>query len=337
MYSATRREFNAYLHQQAEFNSGENAGQQPAVLPSAEQRLENKVCASSNFLQSINIHGVSKQKGEKLGRHIELTLSEIGDKNTEGQLHADRTIMAKDWYHCQQTKFATHIEYATLNLWAKSPDFQVRLCRAATWQIAHDRMMIGFNPERGTAVSDLTADPLQQEMNIGWLQHLRQQRAEAVVSNIRVGQGGDYASIDEAVLDAASELITRWYQDDPDLLVIIGHELLPDQQFTLPEQQQRVAADKFNNLDISFSNLQIGGLNAIRVPFFPTRSFIITCLDNLSIYYQQGSHRRKIIDNPKRRRIEDLQSINQAYVIEDYDLICLVENILIPDGSGGWQ
>jgi len=54
---------------------------------------------------------------------------------------------------------------------------------------------------------------------------------------------------------------------------------------------------------------------------------LITRLDNLSIYVQDDTRRRSIIDNPKRDRVENLESVNEAYVVEDYDCTCLIENI----------
>ena len=63
--------------------------------------------------------------------------------------------------------------------------------------------------------------------------------------------------------------------------------------------------------------------------FFPANAILITRLDNLSLYWQEGARRRNVIDNPKRDRVENYESSNDAYVIEDYDGIALIENIEI--------
>ena len=74
------------------------------------------------------------------------------------------------------------------------------------------------------------------------------------------------------------------------------------------------------------------------MPFFPARGLTITTLDNLSIYYQRGTRRRTIVDNAKRDRIEDYQSVNEDYVIEDFDKFCMAENIKLPNAAGtGWE
>ncbi|ENE5305602.1 P2 family phage major capsid protein [Escherichia coli] len=46
-----------------------------------------------------------------------------------------------------------------------------------------------------------------------------------------------------------------------------------------------------------------------------------------------GTRRRSVIDNPKRDRIENFESVNEAYVVEDYRCAALVENIQIGDFS----
>jgi hypothetical protein len=77
------------------------------------------------------------------------------------------------------------------------------------------------------------------------------------------------------------------------------------------------------------SQKTIGNLPAVRVPFFPDNALLITSLENLSIYVQEGSRRRKIEDNAKRKRVEDYQSSNEDYVVEDLGMVALVESISI--------
>ena len=79
--------------------------------------------------------------------------------------------------------------------------------------------------------------------------------------------------------------------------------------------------------DVILSTKRVGGLPAATVPFFPAKGILITRWDNLSLYYQDGKRRRTIIDNPKKNRVEDFQSSNDSYVIEDLDYALLIENI----------
>ncbi|MDP1335139.1 P2 family phage major capsid protein, partial [Klebsiella pneumoniae] len=43
----------------------------------------------------------------------------------------------------------------------------------------------------------------------------------------------------------------------------------------------------------------------------------------------EGSRRRTIVDNAKRDRIENYESSNDAYVVEDLGCVAMAENIAI--------
>ncbi|WP_172942708.1 P2 family phage major capsid protein, partial [Escherichia coli] len=103
---------------------------------------------------------------------------------------------------------------------------------------------------------------------------------------------GDYASLDALVMDATNNLIEPWYQEDPDLVVIVGRQLLADKYFPIVNKEQ----DNSEMLaaDVIISQKRIGNLPAVRVPYFPADAMLITKLENLSIYYMDDSHRRVI-------------------------------------------
>ena len=81
------------------------------------------------------------------------------------------------------------------------------------------------------------------------------------------------------------------------------------------------------------SQERVGGVPAMSVPYFPDNAILVTRLDNLSIYTQEGSRRRRIVDNAAMGQIEDYQSANEDWAVEDYAAGCLIENIeLLADG-----
>lgn len=150
---------------------------------------------------------------------------------------------------------------------------------------------------------------------------------------VKVGKGGKYANLDALVMDAVNELIDPIFQDDAELVVICGRELLSDKYFPLVNKDQ--ANTEALAADLIISQKRMGGLQAVRAPSFPANAVLITRLDNLSIYWQEDTRRRSVIDNPKRDRIENFESVNEAYVVEDYRCVALVENITIGDFSAG--
>jgi P2 family prophage PSPPH06, major capsid protein len=158
-----------------------------------------------------------------------------------------------------------------------------------------------------------------------------------VMSGKKIGgiTGHDYKNIDAAVYDAAHELIEPWYQDG-DLVLIAGRKLITDKYLALIGNSD--APTERNALEKLMVSQLFGGLRTLSVPFFPDDAFLITPLSNLSIYTQRNTTRLAYLDNPRKDRIEEYRSLNEAYVIEDYDACCLVEGILVPKADGsGWE
>lgn len=340
MHNHTRKKFNAYLHRVAELNGVTDATEKFAADPVPEQALETKIQESAGFLQRISIIGVDNQQGEKVGIDIGGPVASTTDTTAQERQTTDPTSMDKVGYLCTQTNFDTHLTYAKLDAWRHFPDFQPRINNLIAGQQARDRLIIGFNGVSRAVTSDKVANPLLQDVNIGWLQKLRDHKPANVLTEggtageVRVGAGGDYANIDALVFDAINELLDPWYREDAALRAIVGREILTDKYLPLIEQWEQPTEN--NALQSIILGKKLGGQVSERVPFMPPRAVFITMPKNLSIYWQRGTRRRHIMDNPKRDRVEDYQSVNEAYVIEDFGAACLIENIKYPDGQGGW-
>lgn len=337
MRNETRQLFSAYLDRQGELNSVPNAATKFTVVPSVQQTLETKIQESSEFLRSINIIGVDDLKGEKLGLGISGPIASRTNTSAGERQTRDLTTLDANGYECVKTDYDTHITYAKLDAWAKFKDFQTRITNAVLQRCALDRMMIGFNGTSAATASDIALNPLLQDVNIGWLQHIRTNAstrvmddgASAGAASIKVGAAGDYKNLDALVYDAYQTLLDPWYRKDPGLVAIVGSNLMHDKLFPLVSDPdaptEKLAAD------IVRSQRRLGGLPGVTVPYFPDNTVLITRLDNLSIYFQNGARRRAVIDNPKRDRIEHYESSNDAYALEDYGLCTLIENIdLLP-------
>ncbi|HBO7058030.1 TPA: capsid protein, partial [Pseudomonas aeruginosa] len=67
MRNETRKQFDAYLAQLAKLNGVNSAVQTFAVEPSVQQKLEQRIQESSEFLKQINVYGVDELQGEKIG------------------------------------------------------------------------------------------------------------------------------------------------------------------------------------------------------------------------------------------------------------------------------
>ncbi|OZI23033.1 phage major capsid protein, P2 family [Bordetella genomosp. 9] len=340
MRNTTRKLYNAYLSQVAALNGVENATQSFSVEPSVQQTMETKIQESSSFLQRINMPLVQDQKGEKIGLGVSGPAASRTNTDAKDRQTRDLTAMDSNGYECVQTNFDTHIKYAQLDQWARFPDFQIRVRNNIIQRQALDRIMIGFNGVSVAADTDIGTNPLLQDVNKGWLQKLRERAAERVLNagagggTVKIGKGGDYRDIDAAVYDLRM-LLEPWYQDDTQLVAIVGRGLMHDKYFPLINQSGDAATEKLA-ADIIVSQKRIGGLPAVTVPFMPEGRVLITRLDNLSIYIQEGARRRYVKEKPERNRVEFYESSNDDYVMEDYGCAALLENVeLVTDEDAG--
>jgi len=334
MRTETRLAFNKLAQRIAEINGVPLATEQFAVTPSVQQTLESKLQLSSDFLKRINIVGVAELSGEKIGLGTTTTIAGRTDTTVSDREPADPTDLSSQGYTCKKTDFDTALKYSKIDAWAKFPNFQAKYRDACIRQQALDRIMIGFNGTNAAATTNRAANPLLQDVNIGWLQHIRTDAPAHVMTEVvpasgavNIGEGWDYENIDALVMDVTENFIDEAARDNPGLVVVCGRSILADKYFSKVNRKQG-GADELAS-DIIVSQKQIGGLPAVRVPFFPATAVLVTTLDNLSIYFQDGARRQQIVDNPKRDRVENYESSNDAYVVEDYGIVALVENIVI--------
>ncbi|KNH02608.1 Phage major capsid protein [Qipengyuania citrea LAMA 915] len=357
MKTATRALFAAYVSQIALVNALPAPAEPSAgmtkfnVAPNVEQKLEDRLRDSSEFLKLINVVGVDEQEGAVLGVGVSRSLASRTD-TSNGQ-RRDPTAVGgateKHRYLCKKTDFDWSMRYALLDAWRHRPDFETLLRDDILAQQAEDRMMIGFNGIVAAADTDRVANPLLQDVNEGWLHKIRTAAPEQVMNGgftagaiyIKAGAElydesadnaatakADYASLDALVQDAKRGIHPR-HRGSNDLVVIVGHDLLDDKYFNIAQKSGATATEVEATDRIMRSTTMLGGLEAIRVSGFPANAIMITKLSNLSIYWQEGSRRRHLKDEPEYDRIANYESVNEAYVVEEYELAVLVENIVI--------
>lgn len=345
MRNVTRLAFTALAAQIALLNGVASATEKFNVAPSVQQTLETAMQESSAFLKAINLIGVNEQTGEALlagvnGPIASRTNTAAGNRRNP----ADVSQLTKDEYACKQTNFDTAFPYALLDAWAKFPDFQVRLTNAIIERQSLDRIMIGFNGTSAAVATNRANNPLLQDVNKGWLQKIREGAADhvmddgAVAGKVTVGGtkvikvagvdteiSGDYQTLDGLVFDAI-QMLAPWHRSRPDLVVLVSRDLMHEK--LLKAVEKGAASNQEENAAQEIvSRARLGGLPVVDAPFFPEGTVLVTFLKNLSIYWQEDARRRHLKDEPEFDRIADYQSSNDAYVIEDFEAVALVENV----------
>ncbi|MDH2998117.1 capsid protein [Pasteurellaceae bacterium LFhippo2] len=343
MKKETRNVFNSYLAGVAKDNniefSGVIAGQKFSVEPTVQQKLEQKVQESSEFLKLINIVPVTEAQGETLGLGVAGTIASTTDTTEADRKTQDIHNLSAIAYHCQQINYDTHLRYGTIDMWGKFPDFAKRIGEVKAERMALDRLMIAFNGTSRAKTSNRVENPLLQDVAKGWLAKIEEAVPQRVMKEvekssgkIEVGEGKAYKSLDALVYSAVSDLIAPQFQDDTKLVAIMSRDLLADKYFPLYNQNK---ATEMLAGDVVVSQKRVGGLQAVQAPFVPKGTILITRLDNLSIYYQEGGMRRTLVDNAKRDQYEDYTSSNDDFVVENYEMVAVLKNIKMVDADVG--
>ena len=318
-----RKQFSAMQEAMQKTYNVADASKHFAVDPTVEQRLQDAITDSVAFWSGINVVAVDDIKSQKVlgvanGIIGKRTDTDAGDRQT-----TDVMSLGEQNYELFFTESDTHIRYITIDAWSKFPDFKKRYGKWVRTQIALGRMKVGWHGVAAAAVTDLVANPNGEDVNRGWIQALRDYNGGsqmfdegATVGEIQIGAGGDFENLDAAV-HGAIQMLHPNYQSSDDLVAIVGRELLATEKSQLYTNQAQTPTEK-ERIENSAVVATYGGLPTPRPPSnFPARGLLVTSLDNLSYYYQSGSVRRAVTDNPKRNRIEDYQSTNDGYIVED--------------------
>ncbi|KMN20483.1 MULTISPECIES: phage major capsid protein, P2 family [Pseudomonas] len=315
----------------AETYGVERASKMFSVDPSVAQELNDAITAKADFLERINIVPVSEIKGEKVFIGVNGPVTGRTNTKTTDRQAKDASALENTTYELVDTQSDVGLPYAKIDAWAKFPDFQDRYSAAVQKRIAQDRIVIGFHGTIAAIQTDLEANPKLQDVNKGWLQQLREQAPQQVLKEgatpgkVTLGAGGDYANLDALVHDT-KQMVDEILREDGDLVAIIGTDLLAADKAKLYTKQGDTPTEKER-----IENAQViatyGGLPAFSVPNFPVNAVLVTSWDNLSIYFQDTSWRKQTVDNPKRSRVEDYNSRNEGYVIEQMEKIALTENV----------
>lgn len=341
MRADTRRQYDQYAARIAQLNNVTSAAVTFAVDPAVQQAMEARMQEGSGFLSAVNVVGVDELKGQKVGVGVSGTIAGRTDTSGQGvRTPRDVTALDSQGYECVQTNFDTALPYARLDAWARQKSFQTLLRDAILRRQALDRIMIGFNGTKAAPTTDRAANPLLQDVNTGWLQQYRANASERVMSDgkeagvVQIGgTTADYANLDALVMDAVSNLVDPWHRHDPSLVVVLGRDLIHDKYF--PMINQELAPTEQLAADLVLGAKRIGGLQPVDVPYIPSNALMITSLSNLSLYWQIGGRRRYLQEQPDRNRVANFESSNDAYVVEDYGMGCVVQNIRIGDAPAG--
>lgn len=315
-----------------------------SVTPTVEQQLYDKVYESSEFLTRINHALVDDIAGESVFMSASSGVTGragVETDTTKERKTKDVSGLDKREYRCHPEECDVHLTWAKMDAWSKFPDFHNRYRNHVRQQKALDIIKIGFHGTHVADTTNLATYPMLQDVNIGWLQLVRRDAAERAISEggtageVRIGEGGDYENLDSAVHDLVQGIPLH---KRVNLVAIIGDELIAQDKGKHYAKNAHTPSEK-DKIEMSQVINTYGGLPSFQVPFFPSRGILVTSFDNLSHYVQSGSTRMSIENNAKKKRVEDYESRNACYYVEDLEKIIFIESdsVKTKDASGAWS
>ncbi|CAK2384475.1 phage major capsid protein, P2 family [Vibrio crassostreae] len=332
MQKQTKTKLSAYVKAVAAQNDVDDATEKFNVSPNGTQRIIAAIRESSWFLNKINIISVKNQKGESIGLGVTGMIASRTDTSGSGKrTPKDHSSMGAMPYMCEQTNFDTALRYAKLDAWAHHKNFNALISKVTREQIDANKITIGWYGVSVAKNTDASANPNGEDVNKGWFQAMRDHNAERLITTgqkadgeIRIGEGGDFINLDLAVLETKN-LLHDACENDSNLVAIIGSDLLAYDKAKFYEAHGNTPSEKGKIQELQVIGTY-GGLPAVKVPGFPSTGIMVTSYDNLSIYIQEGSVRRSTgKKNDEKDQIENFESMNMAYVIEEIGKAAAIE------------
>lgn len=322
----TRQALNRYMSHIASMNGAESFSTPFEVVPAKEQKLIDQYSLQTDFLGRINIQGVKMGHGEKLGLGQNKSVASTTDTRIQPRRPTGLfDLEGIDEYLCTQTDYDIAIDWRVIDNWGYLPDFQTRLANLAVKTIAQDMQRCGFNGTHRVKTSNRELYPNLEDVNIGWLEKIRQHNAERHINGITVGAAHEFKNMDALAEMVVHELIGEQHRQAGDLVAITSTGLVTDKYLNLINQDHAPTEQHAANALYMKKNL---GTLAVDTPnFFVPNGLLITSYDNLSIYQQRGTLRRYFRDEPEWNRTTDYRSVNECFVVEDYTKVAFIENI----------
>ncbi|MDC9596858.1 P2 family phage major capsid protein [Xenorhabdus anantnagensis] len=295
-----------------------------SISQPSENLLRVAISDSSWFLNKLTLADVSQEAGDTIN---------FGDSTIhtgraiEGRFHK-RVSMESVPYALEETDTCAAISYEQMSLIANSGSgddehFTQVMSDLFSKTVSLDMIRVGFNGEFCAFPTKPDVYKRGQDVNRGWHAIAKEfnQGSQVITDKIILGKNGDFPNLDAIANYLIIKKIPEEFREDPRLVILVGSELA-----ALYREKLFNASDKAADIQASQMALStIAGRFALIPPFMPGRRLVVTTLDNLHIYTQQGTRRFRAEFVGERKVYEHSYLRNEGYGLGDGKLYAAVD------------
>lgn len=307
----------------AKANGAQSTSRYFSLTPPVENRLRSALLQSSEFLQMINVMDVNQVNGQVVSTGKPGIYT---GRKKEGRFSRPMGVDGNK-FELVETDSGSYLPYDLLVIWANSgseEEFFQKIQAFSNESFALDMLRIGFNGTSTAEDTDPEANPNGEDVNIGWHQIVRTRSPGQIITDTAtLGKGGDYVSLDAGVTDLIHTSIREEWRQDPRLVVLVSADLIGVDATTMMNMVDRPT----EKVAAQLINRQIAGRPAYSPPFMPEGRLIVTTLDNLHLYTQTGTRKRKAEWNDDRKRFENNYLRMEGYAVEHDELYAAFDKI----------
>ncbi|WP_415720329.1 phage major capsid protein, P2 family [Photobacterium ganghwense] len=295
-----------------------------------ETKLRQAIMQSHAFLGMIALLPVQQIKGQVV---------DVGNDGLSTGRSADgrfsvETGQSGNTYELTQTDSGAHINWETMTQWANSGqkgEWLKLMQNSITRRFALDILRVGFNGTSIAATTNPAENPLGQDVNKGWLTVVKEKQAAQVLPAATLdptgATAGSYKNLDSLVQDLINTTIAPEHQEDPDLVVLVGSDLVAAEQHRLLE----AAATPTEHKAAQSLAKTIAGKQAYKPPFFPKKGIWVTNLKNLQVLTQEGTQWRSQKNNEDKLRFESSHIRMEGYAVGNLNKFAAIEDVTVAD------
>ncbi|QCG49467.1 phage major capsid protein, P2 family [Aeromonas schubertii] len=292
-----------------------------SVTGPVESNLRQALLDSLEFLKLITVLDVDQIKGQV----VQVGVGALYTGRKAGGRFKRAIGVGGNTYELTETDSCAQLPWSTLCTWANAGgdgEFMRLVNEFTNKAFALDMLRVGWNGVSAEPTTDAEKHPLGQDVNTGWHQLARAWNDGSQIVKAEAGKKihfdpdgrGHYRTLDEMASDLINTTIDPLFQQDPRLVVLVGTDLVAAAQAKLYSE----ATKPSEQIAAQMLAKSIAGRKAYIPPFFPGRRMVVTTLDNLHIYTQRGTRKRKADDNQDAKAFENQYWRMEGYAIGEY-------------------